>query len=117
MENLSNLFKLLSDETRIRILMLLFQSPMCVCDLSFIMKESQPKISKHIAKLRDLDFITGKKSEQYILYSLNKNNLLLIKILNYIFLNLNSYDQLEKDYNFFNSKENSLKFCSIKKIN
>ena len=45
------LFKVFSDPTRLRIALLLREQKLCVCELTEIMNESQPKISKHDSSL------------------------------------------------------------------
>lgn len=48
------LFKNLSDETRLNIILLLRESgELCVCELCDTLNESQPKISRHLAMLRE----------------------------------------------------------------
>ena len=84
MENLSELFKLLSDETRIRILKLLTQKSLCVCEMVEILDIHQPKISKHIARIKSERLVHALRNEQYTYYSLNKEYKhydLLLKIL------------------------------------
>jgi ArsR family transcriptional regulator len=76
MDKLTNLFKVLSDETRLRILVLLYNRELCVCQIQGILKESQPKISKHLGKLRDLGFVKDERKEQFIYYSLIENKML-----------------------------------------
>jgi len=79
------LFKVLSDETRIRIINLIRVQDLCVCELVEILELSQPKISKHIAKLRSINLVNADRNEQFIYYSLNKDNENYIKILDSIF--------------------------------
>lgn len=74
MNNLIELFKALSDETRVRIINLIYHQQLCVCELVEILDLSQPKISKHIAKLRQIDLVKTNRNEQFIYYSFNKNN-------------------------------------------
>jgi DNA-binding transcriptional ArsR family regulator len=52
------LFKILSDETRFAIVMLLRESgELCVCDICAATSESQPKISRHMAILREAGLV------------------------------------------------------------
>lgn len=76
MDKLTNLFKVLSDETRLRILILIYHKDLCVCQMQGILEESQPKISKHLAKLRDMGFVKDVRHEQFIHYYLNDNEML-----------------------------------------
>lgn len=89
MSDLSSLFKALSDETRIRILNLLNRQDLCVCELVEILELPQPKVSKHIAKLRSINLVNTKRNEQYIYYSLNRDNNVYNNILESVFNNEN----------------------------
>lgn len=97
MENLLNYFKLLSDETRLRIMALLYHKELCVCQLTGITNISQPNISKHLARLRNSGLIKDEKKEQYTFYSLNIEDKILRDILNKIIENISSYSILKSD--------------------
>ncbi len=97
MDDLINFFKVLSDETRLRILVLLYHKKLCVCELTGIMKEKQPKISKHLAKLRDLGFVKDERQEQFIFYSINIKSELLLNILIEIITSSENYPFLKLD--------------------
>ncbi len=47
-----DLFRAFADPTRLRILNLLQEGEVCVCDLCAVLDEIQPKISRHLAYLR-----------------------------------------------------------------
>lgn len=79
------LFKVLSDETRLRILNLIMKQDLCVCELVNILDLPQPKISKHIAKLRSINVVKTQRNEQYIYYSINHENVEYTSILNTVF--------------------------------
>jgi len=97
MENLTNIFKVLSDETRLRIINLIFQQDLCVCELVEILDLSQPKISKHIAKIRQVDLVNTERREQFIYYSFNKNNQEYKKLITDILSNIKENKTLQKD--------------------
>ncbi|PKM94401.1 MAG: transcriptional regulator [Firmicutes bacterium HGW-Firmicutes-1] len=88
MDNLINLFKVLSDETRLRILILLYHRSLCVCQMQAILEEQQPKISKHLGKLRDMGFVKYKRQEQLIYYYLDDTNSVLADALQMIVCNM-----------------------------
>jgi|SRR5690554_1192756 len=115
MNELTKFYKLLSDETRIRILMLLKNQKLCVCELCGIMEETQPKISKHLAKLRDLGIIKDERSEQFIFYSLSTNNKLYLKTLKNISENLSKYPVLKKDQERSKNAESFIKDCNLER--
>lgn len=49
---LSDIFKMLTDETRIRILNILKETDLCVCEMQAILDISQTNASKHLNKLK-----------------------------------------------------------------
>ncbi|MBL1142023.1 MAG: metalloregulator ArsR/SmtB family transcription factor [Proteobacteria bacterium] len=66
------LLKSLSDQTRLRSLMLLIQEgELCVCELTYALDLSQPKISRHLASLRDMQVVVDRRAGQWIYYSIN----------------------------------------------
>ena len=97
MNKLLNYFKLLSDETRLRIMVLLFHNELCVCQLTGITGISQPNVSKHLAKVRDIGLVKDERKEQYTFYSLNIEEQLLEDILKKIVDNIESYPTLKLD--------------------
>ena len=105
MDKLMNLFKVLSDETRMRILVLLYHKKLCVCQIQGILEEGQPKISKHLGKLRDMGFVKDERQEQFIYYYLDKDNELLKDILEKIILNSKEYNVINKDLQSFEKGE------------
>lgn len=111
MDKLIDFFKILSDETRVRILVLLYHKKLCVCQLCGIMGETQPKISKHLAKLRDMGFVKDERKEQFIYYYLNLDNKLFEGVIKDIIENIEEYDTLKKDVEKIDSAEEFLKTC------
>lgn len=97
MENVIDLFKVLSDETRLRIINVLYNQDLCVCELVEILDLPQPKISKHIAKLRQINLVNTDRNEQYIYYSFNKNNTVFAQIIKDTLISLTSHKQLKLD--------------------
>jgi len=97
MENILELFKILSDETRFRILSLLNNQELCVCELVELMDLSQPKVSKHIAKLRQSKVVSTSRNEQFIYYSINKNHELYDSLISEILKNTSTNKILVKD--------------------
>lgn len=67
-----NLLKLLADSTRSRCLMLLLvEGELCVCELTFALNDIQPKISRHLAVLRDARVVIDQRRGQWIYYQVN----------------------------------------------
>jgi len=113
MNRLTNIFKVLSDETRLRMIMLLYREELCVCELSGILDVLQPRISKNLSKLRDLNFVTDERKEKFVFYSLKKENKILINILENITSDFDSYPQLVADRNGLSDKEKFIKQCCV----
>ena len=63
--------KAIGDETRIRIVNVLRQDTLCVCDLEEILKLSQSNVSRHLTKLRSCKLINSKKDAKWVYYSLD----------------------------------------------
>jgi len=51
MKGISQLFKAFSDESRLRIINLLLQGELCICNLTDILEMPQSKVSRHMAYL------------------------------------------------------------------
>ncbi len=81
MNKLEDFFKLLADETRLRVLHLLSYGPLCVCQLTGIMKEPQAKVSRHLSKLRDGKLVKTTRQEQFIEYRLADDHALLMALI------------------------------------
>ena len=72
MEQLLQFFKALSDETRLRIMMLLTHGELCVCDLMIVLDEPQSKVSRHLAYLKHSGLTNSKRVGVWMHYSLKK---------------------------------------------
>lgn len=71
MEYASSLFAALSDPLRLRCLALLArQGELCVCELTHALSEAQPKVSKHLAVLREAGVVRDRREAQWVLYAL-----------------------------------------------
>ena len=70
--NQTDFFKCLSDPTRLDILKLvLAKQNICVCELTEALNLSQPKISRHLALLRNLSVLLDQRQGQWVYYRLN----------------------------------------------
>jgi DNA-binding transcriptional ArsR family regulator len=68
---LSELFKALADETRTRILHLLSQRELCVCDLALVMEMSLPAISHHLRLLKMMRLVSYRREGKQVYYQLD----------------------------------------------
>ena len=66
------LFLILADATRQRILMMLQENgELCVCELTHALHLSQPKISRHLAHLRESALLLAQRNGQWMYYRIN----------------------------------------------
>lgn len=72
MEEYIDLFKALSDETRLRIMVLLSEKELCVCQLEAALALPQVKISRHLAVLRYSGLVKDRRDGLWVYYSLTK---------------------------------------------
>jgi len=67
-------FQMLADTTRLRIVALLQgHGELCVCELTHTLSLSQPKISRHLAIMREANLLQDRKSGLWVYYRLNNN--------------------------------------------
>ncbi len=65
-------FKCLADDTRLKILLMLHhEGELCVCELCEALEAIQPKISRHLALLRDCELIQDRRQGQWVFYRLH----------------------------------------------
>lgn len=68
----SQLFRALSDPTRLRCLMLLQrEGELCVCELTHATGLAQPKISRHLAQMREAGLVQDRRAGQWVYYRLH----------------------------------------------
>jgi ArsR family transcriptional regulator len=81
MKNHVQLFKTLADETRLRILMLLYaEGELCVCDIIAALLLPQSTVSRHLATLKKSAMVIDRREGLWIYYSINRNNLLMAEM-------------------------------------
>ncbi|MDA1343155.1 MAG: metalloregulator ArsR/SmtB family transcription factor [Proteobacteria bacterium] len=68
----TTLFKCLADETRLRCMVLLHkEGKLCVCELTHALDMLQPKISRHLAQLRQCNLLLDSREGQWVYYQIN----------------------------------------------
>ena len=67
---LIEIYQCLCEETRLRILHLLVQTPLCVCHFQTVLKESQVNISKHLRYLKAHGLVEVKQHRNWRIYQL-----------------------------------------------
>ncbi|BAE86462.1 ArsR/SmtB family transcription factor [Desulfitobacterium hafniense] len=73
MENIVDIMKALSDETRLRIINLLFIKDLCVCDIVETLEITQTKASRHLKYLKNAGLVEDRKKAQWVYYSAVRN--------------------------------------------
>lgn len=73
---LSELFKVLGDETRTRILYLLSLQEMCVCDIADVLEMSLPAVSHHLRLLKLMRIVKYRREGKNVYYSLDDDHVL-----------------------------------------
>ena len=77
-QKLSKLFKVLSDETRIKILFTISKHEVCVNDIANVLNLSQSAISHQLKTLKDANLIKSRREKQTIYYTLVDDHVHLI---------------------------------------
>lgn len=72
--HIAEFFKLVGDQTRIKILYALFESPMCVCDIAILLNMSQSAISHQLRVLKQAGLVKYKKEGRVVFYSLDDDH-------------------------------------------
>ena len=72
-------FKACSDATRLRILFLLTEGELCVCEIMAILDLPQGKVSRHVAVLRQYGLITDRRDGVWIYYALARDSSIALK--------------------------------------
>jgi ArsR family transcriptional regulator len=68
---ISEFLKAISNPTRLRIIELLKEKPMCVCDIWNALNEEQSSISKHLNELKKVGIVDSRRDGLRIVYSVN----------------------------------------------
>jgi ArsR family transcriptional regulator len=85
------IFKALSDETRLRILKLLECGELCVCDIVAALDMIQPKVSFHLSVLKKAKFLTDRREGKWMHYRIDDSEML------YRFLLLAIFERISED--------------------
>ncbi len=72
--DLAELFKVFGDSTRIRILFVLFEAEVCVCDLAEALQMTQSAVSHQLKILKQAKLVKSRREGKSIFYSLADNH-------------------------------------------
>ncbi len=70
MDDFEIIFKGLADRTRLRILNLLLEGELCVCDIQYVLAAPQPNVSRHLAYLKHSGLVLDRRDGQRMFYRL-----------------------------------------------
>lgn len=99
LKNNVKLLKAVSDPSRLRILKMLEQRPLCVCEITEILELATSSVSQHLSILRDADLLIAVKNGKWVDYRLNieSANSDINDLLNMLSNWLNNDKQIIKD--------------------
>lgn len=89
--DLVEILKALADENRLRILNLLINGELCVCDIETVLGIKQSNTSRHLNRLKVAGIITSQKKSQWVYYRLNDET-----FKNFPFISVIINDEMEK---------------------
>ena len=98
MKELEQYFKALADGNRLRILNLLLHGELCVCDIQYVLENTQPNISRHLAYLKNSGLVIDRRDGFRMYYRLAAQPMATQKLL-FQFLReaFKNQDQLQRD--------------------
>lgn len=89
----------LADKTRLRLLNLMREEEICVCFFTEVLEESQPKVSRHLAYLRNAGIVEARRDGKWMHYRIIKpENPFAAQVLEDTLVWLASQDEMQKDY-------------------
>lgn len=108
------LFKVLSEQNRVRILLMLLNKSLCVCEITSVLGLSGATVSNHLSYLRENGFITDEKEGKWINYRIveNSDNPMIKTILELLPLWFSNEEIILEDL----KKIKSVDRCNIKPV-
>ncbi len=109
---LIQILKALSDESRLRILNILRDGPLCVCEIEAILEISQSNASRHLSKLTNANLVNYYKEAKFIYYKLDHETLTQYSFIQNILDNeLDKDKKLKYDYEILKAYKNANLSC------
>ena len=78
LHKMAEMFKVMNDPTRLKIINALLLSEMCVCDIAALMDMTQPTISHHLKILRQCELIKYRRDGKIVYYSLDDEHISIL---------------------------------------
>jgi ArsR family transcriptional regulator len=98
LNGMENLFLGLADKTRLRILNLIRDDEVCVWFFTEVLGESQPKISRHLAYLRNAGIVSARRDGKWIFYSITPADEPARRILLEVLDSLSAQPEMRREY-------------------
>ena len=99
LKEMETFFLALADKTRLRLLNLMRENEVCVCFFTEVLGESQPKISRHLAYLRNAGLVSARRDGKWMHYKIEiPANFHAAQILQNTLNGLKSKDEMREDY-------------------
>jgi ArsR family transcriptional regulator len=99
LSEMETLFLALADKTRLRLLNLMREDEICVCYFTEALGESQPKISRHLAYLRNAGIVSARRDGKWMNYKIEvPENLFAAQVLTDTLEWLEAQDDMREDY-------------------
>jgi ArsR family transcriptional regulator, arsenate/arsenite/antimonite-responsive transcriptional repressor len=96
---LETFFMALADKTRLRLLNLMRDGEICVCFFTEVLEESQPKISRHLAYLRNAGLVEARRDGKWMHYKIiEPANEIAANIFRETLASLKNQADLQQDY-------------------
>ena len=70
MKDLADFYKVFADPTRVKLLCVLLETEMCVCDLAEVLKMTQSAISHQLRMLKQMKLVKNRREGKTVFYSL-----------------------------------------------
>jgi ArsR family transcriptional regulator len=97
--DMETFFMALADKTRLRLLNLLREDEICVCFFTEVLEESQPKVSRHLAYLRNAGIVEARRDGKWMHYRIvTPENAFAAEILEDTLRWLASQEAMQRDY-------------------
>lgn len=99
LQELETFFLALADKTRLRLLNLMRDGEICVCFFTEVLGESQPKISRHLAYLRNAGLVEARRDGKWMHYRIiEPENEVARGVLHEALEGLKEKEEMQKDY-------------------
>lgn len=99
LKELETFFLALADKTRLRLLNLMRDNEVCVCFFTEVLGESQPKISRHLAYLRNAGIVSARREGKWMHYKIDMpEDFYTAQILQETLDSLKSRNEMQTDY-------------------